>query len=487
MESQIKNKKIPEDEFLKIRKEEVLPMWPTGKDVENIADGIAYQKTIKPENRFDTKLEKAKAEKTTLIEPRAGVALIPEHIELLQFLQDKGGADFLPSTIDSYTRLCRFEDAENGIKASAAEGKCLLNGFPAVNHGVMGCRKVIESLHTPVQVRHGTPDARLLCEITLAGGFTSFEGGGVSYNLPYAKNIPMEKTIRDWQYVDRLTGYYEEHGVSINREPFGPLTGTLVPPSISHVVAVIEALLAAEQGVKSITVGYGQCGNLNQDVAAIRSMQNLTEKYLAKFGYKDVKVTTVFHQWMGGFPEDEAKAFGVISWGSAVAALSKATKVIVKTPHEAVGIPTKEANAEGLRTTKQVINMLHDQVYAGPMLDEEIRIIESEATTILDKCLELGEGDVAQACIRGVEAGFIDIPFAPAKANRGKMIPCRDDNGCVRYLEFGDIPFTNEQKEINRQKIGVRAKAENREANFQMTVDDIYAISRGALVGRPMK
>ena len=29
------------------------------------------------------------------------------------------------------------------------------------------------------------------------------------------------------------------------------------------------------------------------------------------------------------------------------AALAKATKVIVKTPHEAVGIPTKEANAEG--------------------------------------------------------------------------------------------------------------------------------------------
>lgn len=46
-----------------------------------------------------------------------------------------------------------------------------------------------------------------------------------------------------------------------------------------------------------------------------------------------------------GFPQDEAKAFGVISWGSASAALAKATKVIVKTPHEAMGVPTKEANA----------------------------------------------------------------------------------------------------------------------------------------------
>ena len=69
-------------------------------------------------------------------------------------------------------------------------------------------------------------------------------------------------------------------------------------------------------------------------------------------------VTTVLHQWMGGFPQDEAQAFGVISWGSAAAALSHATKVIVKTPHEAMGVPTAEANAQGLRCTKQVISML---------------------------------------------------------------------------------------------------------------------------------
>lgn len=220
----------------------------------------------------------------------------------------------------------------------------MLNGFPAVNHGVSGCRHVVNSVRVPLQVRHGTPDARLLTEITYAGGFTSYEGGGISYNLPYCKNVPLERTILDWQYVDRLTGLYEENGVSINREPYGPLTGTLVPPCVSHAVAIIEALLAAEQGVKNITVGYGQCGNLIQDVAAIQTLEELTEEYLKKYGYDDVVVTTVLHQWMGGFPADEAKAFGVISLGSTIAALAKATKVIVKTPHEAIGIPTKEAN-----------------------------------------------------------------------------------------------------------------------------------------------
>ena len=89
------------------------------------------------------------------------MALIDEHIKLLQYLQDKGEADLLPTTIDSYTRQNRYEEAENGIKESIHTRKSMLNGFPAVNHGVYGCRQIIENLDIPVQVRHGTPDARL--------------------------------------------------------------------------------------------------------------------------------------------------------------------------------------------------------------------------------------------------------------------------------------------------------------------------------------
>ena len=66
-------------------------------------------------------------------------------------------------------------------------------------------------------------------------------------------------------------------------------------------MGIIEALLAAEQGVKSITVGYGQGGNFIQDIAAIQSLKDQTEDYLRRYGYQDVLVTAVFHQWMGGF------------------------------------------------------------------------------------------------------------------------------------------------------------------------------------------
>ena len=479
----IQNKRISDGEFAALR-QEVLTQWPTGKDV-NLEEAVAYHKSM-PENRkFGKKLLDAKRDGRTLVQPRAGVPVVEEHIKLMQYLEKYGEADLLPSTIDSYTRQNRYEEAENGIAESIRLGRAMMNGFPAVNHGVAKCRQVVESVSLPMQVRHGTPDARLLTEITFAGGFTSYEGGGISYNLPYCKNIPMERTIRDWQYVDRLTGLYEEMGVSINREPYGPLTGTLVPPCISHAAAIIEALLAAEQGVKNITVGYGQCGNLRQDVAAIRTLEELTDEYLKKYGYNDVEVTTVLHQWMGGFPADEAKAFGVISTGSLIAALSKATKVIVKTPHEAVGIPTMEANAEGLRCTKQVINMYADQVLQSASVEEEKEIIRQETRCIVDKCFELGNGDIAVGVCRAVESGVLDVPFAPCRANAGLMLPCRDNNGAIRILNMGNLPFTQDLKDFHAAKIEERAKAENRKPSFQMVIDDVYSIGKGRLVGRP--
>lgn len=480
---EIRNVRISDAEFQKER-EEVLQQWPTGAHVD-FEEAVEYQKKIPKSQRFDEKLQKADKAGVTLIQPRAGVALYDEHIKLLQFLEREGEADLLPSTVDSYTRLNRYNEAQVGIEKSKESGRSMLNGFPIVNYGVEICRTVTSSLRNPVQVRHGTPDARLLTEISIAGGFTSYEGGGISYNIPYSKDHSLAKTIRYWQYTDRLCGMYAEAGVDINREPFGPLTGTLIPPCISNSVAIIEALLAATQGVKDLTVGYGQCGNLIQDVAAIRALKKQTNGYLAKYGFGDAKVTTVFHQWMGGFPQDEAKAFGVISWGSAAAALAKATKVIVKTPHEAMGVPTMEANAAGLRATKQVISMLRDQDFTNiPAVVAEAEIIEAEVNQILDKVFELGNGDLAQGVIAAFESGVLDIPFAPSKYNAGKVMPARDNNGAVRIMDSGNLPLSQDILNFHREKLEERAKSENRTVSFQMVIDDVYAISKGFLVGR---
>ena len=483
---ELKNKRWTEEEFLAERKK-VLATWKTGNDPElDLEKAVEYLKSIPAEKNFAIKLALAKAKGLrTLVQPRAGVPVIAKHIELLQHLEGSG-ADFLPSTIDSYTRQNRYIEAEKGIEESIKEGRAMLNGFPAVNHGVSGCRTVLESVGVPLQARHGTPDSRLLAEIVHAAGWTSNEGGAISYNVPYAKSVSLEDTIKYWQYCDRLVGYYEEHGVTINREPFGPLTGTLVPPSISNTIGIIEALLAAEQGVKNITVGYGMGGNIIQDVAAIRTLQSQTDEYLKKFGYNDVIVTTVFHQWMGGFPADEAEALGLISMSSTVAALSGATKMITKTPHESVGIPTKEANGTGIKASKIVTQLLQDQKFPeSARLTEEMEQIKKEVNCLMDYILKVGDGDLAVGVVKAFEQGLIDVPFAPSKFNAGLILPARDNEGYIRILEFGKLGFTEEIKEYHRKKIEERAASEGRPVTFQLTVDDIYAVSTGHLIGRP--
>lgn len=482
---ELKNKKWSEAEFLAERTK-VLAMWPTGSDPElDLDKAVAFLKTIPDEKNFAKKMSLAKRQGRTMVQPRAGVPVLYEHIKLLQYLE-ASGADFVPSTIDSYTRQNRYPEAEKGIQESFLQNRAMLNGFPAVNHGVMGCRKVMESVGVPVQARHGTPDARLLSEIIHASGWTSNEGGGISYNIPYAKSISLETSIHNWQYCDRLVGYYEDHGISINREPFGPLTGTLVPPSISNTISICEALLAAEQGVKNITVGYGMGGNVVQDIAAIRTLQKQTDEYLKNAGHEDVEVTTVFHQWMGGFPADEAEATGLIAMSSTVAALSKATKMITKTSHESIGIPTKEANGLGIKTSKFVVTLLQDQVFPDcEKLSFEMAEIEKEVHCLMDCILTVGEGDLAQGIVKAFAQGLIDVPFAPSKYNAGKILPARDNEGNIRILEFGNLGFTEDIKEFHHQKIAERAAFENRPMDFQLTIDDIYAVSNDHLIGRP--
>jgi len=479
---EIKNKKIERQTYMDGR-EEILAAWPTGRGV-SIEEGVKYQQSLPESKNFASVLNKAVAEKRVLIQPRAGVALVDEHIELLKFLEEE--SDLLPTTIDAYTRLNRYDEAQKGIDKSRAAGHSLLNGFPAVNHGIESCRKIIEAIDKPVEIRHGTPDARLLAEISYAAGFNSFEGGGISYNIPYAKNVPLEKSIRDWQYIDRLTGIYQEEGITINREPFGPLSGTLVPPFVSHSIAIIEGLLALEQGVKSLTLGYGQAGNMIQDIAAMQTLTELAHKYFTEAGHKDYELSTVLHQWMGGFPEDEARAFSVIAWGSVVANFAGATKVIVKTPHEASGIPTKEANLQGLKATRQMIQMTHDQCHFNiTELAMEKEMIHREVDAIMSAVFAAGDGALAVGAVRAFEAGIIDAPFAPAACNYGKMLPVRDNTGAVRIFETGNTPLPADVIDYHREKINERAAVEERDPCFQMVIDDIYAISKGRLVGRP--
>lgn len=187
---------------------------------------------------------------------------------------------------------------------------------------------------------------------------------------------------------------------------------------------------------------------------------------------------------MGAFPADEAKAFGLISLGAAAAAYAGAHKVIVKTPHESIGIPTKEANADGIKATKTVVKLLAEQkMPMNKELEQEIKMIKAETKCIIEGTYKAGNGDLAQGIVAAVKAGIIDIPFAPSAQNKGLCMPARDMDGRVRYLDFGKVPFTADIKKFHKAKLAARGKAQGRPVDFQMTADDIFAVSSGKLIG----
>jgi methylaspartate mutase epsilon subunit len=61
----------------------------------------------------------------------------------------------------------------------------------------------------------------------------------------------------------------------------------------------------------------------------------------------------------------------------------------------------------------------------------------------------------------------------------------RDNFGAVRVFDFGDVPMPEDIRAFHHDKISERAKAERREASFDMVIDDVRAISASKLIGRP--
>ena len=414
--------KLSDDEFSKERLQ-VLNSWVTGSEID-FSEAVEIHKNLDEGKRAPGLLREADEEHKTLVQPRGGTGLLEDHISLLRFLQEIGEADLLPTTIDSYTRQNQYKLAQEVLERSKVEGQSLLNGFPLINYGVPAGRKIIQSVSIPIEVRHGSPDARLLAEIGLASGFTSFEGGGITYNIPYAKNVSIAHSIRSWQYVDRLVGLYGEKDVIIDRESYGALTGTLVAPAIAIAISIIELLLAVEQGVKCFTLGYGQGGNILQDVAALHALRQLGEEYSPT----STSLHTTFHQWMGVFPRNEHHATALIAYGAFVAGLARCTKLITKSQKEAHHIPNAEANAAGVSISKRIIRFVQQQNFLINQEDlqrEEATII-NQVRAIIERVLQFGNGDVALGTVRAFEAGILDVPFSPSQYVKGKLVCIKD-------------------------------------------------------------
>ncbi len=153
------------------------------------------------------------------------------------------GVDVLPLTIDSNTRLNDYATAKKMLELSEESDIDMLNGYPLIIHGYRITRNMVKHFNTPVSLRHGTPDARLLVEVALASGIFEIEGGPITYLLPYSKNFPLDKAFLYWKYVERVCALYSKLNEPINRESFGPLSATLQPPVIVIVIQIIDNVI----------------------------------------------------------------------------------------------------------------------------------------------------------------------------------------------------------------------------------------------------
>jgi methylaspartate mutase epsilon subunit len=447
-----------DEEMFESSRREVLEQWKTGSGARGLASNAQFLLRQPSFSRIQAQTRMGQGQ--MLVQPRSGVALIGEQMKLFKNFK-RAGVKVLSYQVDSLTRNNNYVGAEDGIRESRMSGTSTINGFPVVNHGVSGLRKIAQQIHLPLQTRHSTRDPRLLAEISYAGGVTSFEGGAICYNIPYYKDYPLAESIRNWQYVDYLTGLYHRlFGVVLDREFFGTLTATLIPPCIAIVTNILETLLAVRQGVRCVSLGYAEQGHRSQDIAAIRMLRELTSEILSNMGYKDVQVNTVFHQYMAAFPPCEHRADELIRNSAVTAARSGATRMIGKTPVEAFRIPTVTDNIMGIELINSGIATAADCYVDEARVAEECAVIRREVESIFESIVLCGHGDIAQGVVAGFEKGFIDIPFSPSVHNRGEVMTMRDLEGAVRFLSFGQLQLDRETRQFHEDKVSERRRAE---------------------------
>lgn len=454
----------------------VKTQWKTGAQLGSVEDTAA---TLAGAPSLPSRLARARDRQETLVQLRSGVADVDGQELLFRTFRDEG-VDVVSFQIDSLTRHNAYAEVEQVLaEAAQSPGKRWLNGFPAVNHGMPGIRRCVRSAHPlPVQVRHSTKDPRLLLELSLAAGVTGFEGGPICYNLPYYKDYPMAQAVSHWSYVEQLVGDLKRtHDIDIDREYFGVLTATLIPPFLAISSAVLEALFSASFGCRSFSIGYAEQGNRSQDIAAIRAIPIVAGRYLERLGHRDCQVSSVFHQFMGNFPEDPGMASHLITESARTCGASGATRVLVKSPVEAMRIPTVEDNVAALKLVQKALETGRAMPLDEAVIELELEQILLECHSVLDACLDTA-ADAGACIVTAVRQGLIDVPFSPNSENLGLFRAVRDGACAVRTAEAGCVPLPRETVTRDRERV------ERRLADEGLTLSEAVEFDAAIRTGR---
>jgi methylaspartate mutase epsilon subunit len=481
--NEVDDQPMPEPVFFAER-QKVLESYKTGRGVWSADIKRNHAAVFK--NMHHVILRNQTNGSRPLVQPRTGVAHPSDELEILTFLR-KNGLDISSIQLDAASRKKMYDKAHEGVLRTEKGKPSFLNGYPVPIHGVEGIEMIVHSIDTPFQVRAGSPDHRLVYEIALAGGASSLEGGFICYLFPYCKNTSPLESLFYWKYVDKLAEWYDRHfGIIINREFFGPLTCCLLEPAIPIAVNIVQSILSAKLGGKCISVGLAEQGNRSQDIAALKVLDKLTRFYLAQYGFPDCTVSTVYHQYMAAFPGDMNKAREIILDSSITGALSGAARIITKTPVEAVHIPTKEDNAEGLNLTHTGLLAAGRENIDRETVNREMALLEKEVGAIMTFIEKNGGGSIARGAIRAFAEGVLDIPFSPSIYNKNQLITARDCDGAVRFVNPEHLPFDDRVIDFHKEKIYQRMNREKTFKTYEILGSDLTRIGKNDFTRWPL-
>lgn len=478
----IQNKRLSDEEFFRIRNEEVLPMWPeTSKALQNFDECIEGARECAEGKNYAEYLLAAEKDGRHLLQPQFGQALTEYMIDGMCYVEDN--SPLCPDGIwnifsDSYTRKLNFKMAQVGIERSKNENATALNGWPIVNFGLEEARRIKKSIKSPLSLNSTDEDGRLQSEFALAAGWNGANCRSMTEVLSHCKDIPLAEEMRINQYETRLAAKYNEAGILQCPHISSNLTG-YDTSSLKVFTHVAQSLIAGEQGLKQVYLENGLNLNFVQDAAMIQTSKKLCYEYTKKFGY-DVHFIAGSFPFLGAWPPRLEEASTMVAWNTISSIMGGTTPLMLKCQDEAFATPTKEGMAASVRIGRFVERLIGE---ARTPLDSteyklEQEMIELEVHALMKATLEAGDGDICVGMCRGFEEGWLSTMISPWKYNKGNVRVMRDANNCVRYLDAGDLPIPKEVVEYHKEQLASREKKEGRPCDFQMVIEDLMLCSK---------
>jgi methylaspartate mutase epsilon subunit len=369
------------------------------------------------------------------VQPRGGRSTVSLQSELWQKLAN-AGADILPLTIDSNTRLGKIDKASELYEMALKTSQETLNGFPLLSIPRNQVREMLQEVNLPVSLRHGTPLPLNLVRRALDVGVSEVEGGPISYTLPYSRDVNLLRCLEDWKLTEfECRNSSEKSGIKIIRESFGVLTACLVPPSQALISGLLETTFTLEFDGGIPMVSFGATGCEYQDSATISAFRILLPWWLDLIGEPEQECFVAFHQWMGPFPLGKSESIEIIRSGTIIATRNNCHKIVTKTIDEAHGVPTPAINSEAVKLVKRIISEESglakiDQSHDGAV-KEECAMLVLEVKKQMLELFKLGR-DVFTLILESIDLGYVDPPFSPHVATRGNLRTIRAEDGSIR-------------------------------------------------------